>query len=39
MQLTPANKGEFPGLTLERAIADYIVAAMLLFFVTWNFMG
>lgn len=39
MQLTPANKGEFPGLTLERAVADYAVAAMLLFFVTWNFMG
>jgi oligosaccharyltransferase complex subunit epsilon len=39
MQLTPANKAEFPGLTLERAVADYIVAGMLLFFVTWNFMG
>ena len=39
MQLTPAHKAEFPGLTLERAVADYAVAAMLLFFVTWNFMG
>jgi len=39
MQLTPANKAEFAGLTLERAMADYVVAGMLLFFVTWNFMG
>lgn len=39
MQLTPANKAEFEGLTLQRAMADYVVAGMLLFFVTWNFMG
>ena len=39
MQLNPANAAAFPGLSPERAHADYVLCGCLLFFVAWNFMG
>eukprot|EP01027_Heterolobosea_sp_BB2_P001321 GEZU01002022.1.p1 GENE.GEZU01002022.1~~GEZU01002022.1.p1 ORF type:complete len:130 (-),score=36.41 GEZU01002022.1:22-372(-) len=39
MQVNPLNKDQFKGITLERAFADYVLCAILLFFVAINFMG
>eukprot|EP00161_Ancyromonas_sigmoides_P008494 TRINITY_DN212_c0_g1_i1.p2 TRINITY_DN212_c0_g1~~TRINITY_DN212_c0_g1_i1.p2 ORF type:complete len:123 (-),score=50.51 TRINITY_DN212_c0_g1_i1:106-450(-) len=38
-QCDPATKHEFAGISEERAYADYVVCAVILFPVVWNFMG
>lgn len=38
MQSDPANK-DFQGISPERAYADYVLAAMVLFAAAWNYIG
>ena len=38
MQVDP-HSTEFKGLLPQRAFADFVFCACLLFLVTWNFMG
>jgi oligosaccharyltransferase complex subunit epsilon len=38
MQIDPENK-DFGNISPERAFADYVLCACLLFGVTWNYMG
>lgn len=39
MQVNPANKSEFHGITPERAFADFVFANVILHLVVVNFMG